>query len=384
MPDAPTTTRMRVPASDRRRALVEDVLSTVDVAIDGDRPWDIKIRDERFFRRVLSDGALGLGESYMDGWWDAESLDDLFARLATLDPRSIPIPWSMRWVYLKERLINRQSRSRANRIAVHHYDLGNDLFQAMLDPSMAYTCAYWKSAHTLAEAQVAKFDLVCRKLDLKPGQSILDIGCGWGSFIRFAAERYGVHAVGVNNSVEQTRLGREMCAGLSVEFRLQDYREITGTFDHVVSIGMFEAVGRKNFRTFFEVADRCLRPEGLFLLHTIGSNTTARAVDAWMERYIFPDGAQPAIADIGAAAEQLFVVEDWHTFGADYDPTLMAWFANFDAAWPRLRERYGDRFYRMWKYFLLSCAGSFRARRSNLWQIVLSKRGVPGGYRSVR
>jgi cyclopropane-fatty-acyl-phospholipid synthase len=372
------------PLDHRRRRLAGQILASVDVRIDGDRPWDIQVHDERFFRRILADGALGLGEAYMDGWWDAESLDGLFERLARMDPRSVPIPWSMKWLYIKDRFVNRQRKSRAHRVAEHHYDLGNDLFQAMLDPRMTYTCGYWEDARTLAEAQEAKLELVCRKLRLQPGQTVLDIGCGFGSFIRYAAEKYGVRAVGVTNSVEQARLGRELCQGLPVEFRLQDYRDIEGTFDHVVSIGMFEAVGRRNFRTFFEVAHRAVEPDGLFLLHTIGSNRRGRAVDAWIEKYIFPDGAQPSVADIGEATDQLFVVEDWHTFGAYYDPTLMAWFRNFDAAWPDLRDRYDDRFYRMWKYFLLSCAGSFRARRSNVWQIVLARRPVPGGYRPVR
>jgi cyclopropane-fatty-acyl-phospholipid synthase len=372
------------PLDHRRRRLAGQILASVDVRIDGDRPWDIQVHDERFFRRILADGALGLGEAYMDGWWDAESLDGLFERLARMDPRSVPIPWSTKWLYIKDRFVNRQRKSRAHRVAEHHYDLGNDLFQAMLDPRMVYTCAYWEGARTLAEAQEAKLELVCRKLRLQPGQTVLDIGCGFGSFIRYAAEKYGVRAVGVTNSVEQARLGRELCQGLPVEFRLQDYRDIEGTFDHVVSIGMFEAVGRRNFRTFFEVAHRAVKPDGLFLLHTIGSNRRERSVDAWIEKYIFPDGAQPSVADIGEATDHLFVVEDWHTFGAYYDPTLMAWFHNFDAAWPDLRDRYDDRFYRMWKYFLLSCAGSFRARRSNVWQIVLARRPVPGGYRPVR
>ena len=360
------------------------ILGTVDVQVDGPRPWDIRVRDERFFRRALSQGALGLGESYMDGWWEVERLDQLFERLARLEARRIPIPASLKWLLLTDRVINRQSRARAHRIGEHHYDLGNDLFEAMLDRHMAYSCGYWQDARTLDEAQEAKLDLVCRKLRLEPGQRVLDIGCGWGSFVRFAAERYGVTALGINNSAEQAALGQQRCAGLPVEIRQQDYREVGGTFDHVVSIGMFEHVGPRNYRSFFEVARRCLKPDGLLLLHTIGSHAAGRTVDAWTEKYIFPDGAQPAIGQVAAAIEGLFVMEDWHNFGADYDPTLMAWFANFDAAWGRLQPKYGDRFYRMWTYFLLSCAGSFRARRNNLWQVVLSPGGVAGGYRSVR
>jgi cyclopropane-fatty-acyl-phospholipid synthase len=366
------------------RATAAAILETVDVRVDGERPWDIRVRDERFFRRALTEGALGLGESYMEGWWEAERVDELFVRLARLDPGRIPIPWSLKWLLLQDRVVNRQRRSRAHRIGEHHYDLGNDLFRAMLDDRMAYSCGYWKEATTLADAQEAKLDLVCRKLGLRAGQAVLDIGCGWGSFVRFAAERYGVTAVGVNNSAEQTALGRELSAGLPVEIRQQDYRDVTGVFDHVVSIGMFEHVGPRNYRDYFAVARRCLKEEGLFLLHTIGSHAAGKTVDAWTEKYIFPDGAQPSIGQIASAIEGLFVMEDWHNIGADYDPTLMAWFANFDAAWEELRTRYDEVFYRMWKYFLLSCAGSFRARRNNVWQIVLSPRGVPGSYRGVR
>lgn len=271
----------------------------------------------------------------------------------------------------------------ADRIAEHHYNLGNDLFQAMLDPRMTYSCGYWEHATTLADAPEAKLDLVCRKLNLKPGQTVLDIGCGWGSFVKYAVEKYDVTAVGVTVSKEQVALGRELCAGLPVELRLQDYREVVDPFDHVVSIGMFEHVGPKNYRASFDVAHRCLKGDGRFLLHTIGKNSTGRPVDAWLEKYIFPNSAQPAIGEIAAAIEGLFVVEDWQNFGADYDPTLMAWFANFDNAWNRLRAHYDDTFYRMWQYFLLSCAGSFRARHNNVWQVLLSKRGVPGGYRRI-
>lgn len=368
-------------ASDQRgRQAVQEILAAVDVRIDGARPWDIQVQDERFFGRALRDGALGLGESYMEEWWQAGRIDELFYRLAGLDRRSIPIPWSMKLLFIKDRFFNLQRRSRSHRIAEHHYNLGNDLFQAMLDPRMTYSCGYWRHATTLAAAQEAKLDLACRKLDLKAGQTVLDIGCGWGSFLKYAAEKYDVAGVGVTVASEQAALGRELCAGLPIDLRVQDYRAVVDRFDHVVSIGMFEHVGPKNYRTFFELAHRCLKDDGLFLLHTIGKNSSGRPVDAWIEKYIFPDSAQPAIRDIATAIEGLFVVEDWQNFGADYDPTLMAWFGNFDNAWQRLRAQYDEVFYRMWKYYLLSCAGSFRARHNNVWQVVLSKRGIPGGY----
>ena len=372
------------PTRNSKRAAIEEILRSVDVAVGGSRPWDIQVRDERFFDRVLRDGVLGLGESYMDEWWHVDRLDELFQHLAAIDKSKVPIPLSMKWLYLKDRVVNRQRRSRAHRIADAHYNLGNDLFRAMLDARMTYSCAYWKDAATLDAAQEAKLDLICRKLDLLPGQTVLDIGCGWGSFVKYAAEKYDVCALGITVSKEQAALARELCAGLPIEIRVQDYRELTGTFDHVISIGMFEHVGRRNYRTFFDVVHDRLKDNGLFLLHTIGSNDTQRALDSFTEKYIFPDGSTPGIGDIGAASERLFVAEDWQNLGADYDPTLLAWFDNFDAAWPQLQPKYGDRFYRMWKFFLVSTAGSFRARRNNVWQIVFSKRGVPGGYHAPR
>ncbi len=350
----------------------------------GARPWDMRVNDERCFARVLRDGVLGLGESYMDGWWECERIDELFSRLVTLDRSRVPLPFSLKWQAITDRIFNRQRKSKAYRIAERHYNLGNDLFQAMLDRRMTYSCAYWQEARTLADAQEAKLELICRKLDLKAGQTVLDIGCGWGSFLKYAAEKYDVRGVGITVADQQVKLGRELCAGLPVELRVQDYRDVAGSFDHVVSVGMFEHVGPRNYRTFFDVVSRCLKDDGLCLLHTIGSHGRSAHMDAWTEKYIFPDHALPSIREIGHAIERRLVMEDWHNLGADYDPTVLAWFANFDAAWPQLQPVYGDRFYRMWKYYLLSCGGSFRARRNNVWQIVLAKRGVPGGYRPVR
>jgi len=286
--------------------------------------------------------------------------------------------------FLKAKMVNLQTPSRAFKVGEQHYDVGNDLYAAMLDKRLVYTCGYWKAAQTLDEAQEAKLDLVCRKLGLKAGQRVLDIGCGWGSFAKFAAEKYGVHVVGVTISKEQIALGQKLCEGLPVELRFQDYRDVNEQFDHIVSLGMFEHVGIKNYRTYMEVAARCLKDDGLLLLHTIGNNTSNTAGDAWISKYIFPNSILPSAAQITKAYEDIFVMEDWHNFGAYYDLTLMAWFQNIDRAWPQLKDKYNDRFYRMWKYYLLSCAGSFRARRIQLWQIVLSKKGVPGGYQPIR
>jgi len=368
-----------------RPAFIDQLLAKADIRIDGDSPWDLVVHDERTFSRLLRSGSLGLGEAYMDGWLDAPALDQFFARVlsAHLDEEVRANP-AMLGMIAKAVIFNMQSGRRAFTVGEVHYDLGNDLYQAMLDKSLTYTCGYWRDATTLDEAQEAKLDLVCRKLDLKRGDRVLDIGCGWGSFARHAATHYGATVVGITISKEQVALAQELCAGLPVEIRLQDYRDVHESFDHIVSLGMFEHVGRKNYRAYFDVARRCLKDGGLFLLHTIGRKDAVPPTDPWLNKYIFPGGVIPSMTQITKAVGKKFVIEDWHNFGADYDKTLMAWFANFDAGWPALEEKYGKRFYRMWKYYLLQCAGAFRARNLQLWQVVLSKEGVEGGYRSIR
>lgn len=361
-----------------RRA--RSLLDETGITINGNQPWDIQVHDPRLFRRVLLRGSLGLGEAYMDGWWDSEQLDGFFHRIlrSRLEQRNPAFTTSM--TSLRGTLFNLQQVSRAFQIGEAHYDTGNDLFRAMLDRRLVYTCAYWAYADNLDEAQEHKLDLVCRKLGLQSGQRILDIGCGWGSFARFAAEQYGVHVVGITVSKEQAELARADCQGLPVEFRLQDYRSINETFDHIVSLGMFEHVGHKNYATYMDMAQRCLKDDGLFLLHSIGKHDSL-GTDPWIARYIFPNGEIPSLRALIRSLENRFVLEDLHNFGRDYDHTLMAWYHNFEAAWPHLKIKYGDRFYRMWKYYLNCCAGAFRARSLQLWQLVLSKKGIAEGYR---
>jgi len=363
---------------------VKWLLSLADVEISGVRSWDIRVHDDRFYERVLAQGSLGLGESYMDGWWDCDRLDEFFHRILRVDLEK-KAKQRLRLVdLLKAKLVNLQRPSRAFEIGKHHYDIGNDLYRSMLDRRMIYSCAYWKEASTLDEAQEAKLDLVCRKLDLHPGMRLLDIGCGWGGTARFAAERYGVEVIGITVSEEQVKAANELRGSLPVEVRLQDYRDLEGTFDRILSIGMFEHVGYKNYRTFMKVVRDRLRKDGLFLLQTIGRNRSGTTTDPWIARYIFPNSMLPSAKQIGAAVEGIFILEDWHSFGADYDKTLMCWFRNFEANWDSVKKNYGERFHRMWRYYLLSCAGSFRARQNQLWQIVLSPAGVEGGYSAPR
>lgn len=363
----------------RAYRFVERLLNKAGITVGGTAPWDMQLRNPSVLERALSQGNLALGEAYMAGEWDVARLDEFFHKLLRSDVTDQVNPMAALHV-LAVNLFNRQSKHRAWEVGQRHYDLGNAFYEAMLDPRMTYTCGYWKDADNLADAQTAKLDLICRKLGLKPGQRVLDIGCGWGSFMSYAAERYGVRCVGVTISKEQAEWGTKRYAHLPIEFRLQDYRDIDEQFDHIVSIGMFEHVGRKNHRLFMETARRCLKNDGLFLLHTIGKNARKSTPDPWVDKYIFPNGDLPSIGQIGDAVDRLFVVEDLHNFGADYDKTLMAWCANFEATWQRFACELGERFFRMWRYYLLSCAGAFRARDIQLWQWVLSPKGVEGGY----
>lgn len=369
----------------RLEQVAADLLARADIQVGGTRPWDIQVYHPDFFSRVLTRGSLGLGESYMEGWWDCGQIDGMIARVLSARLDREVRHRGIVWLALKARLSNPQSIQRAWQVGREHYDLGNELFERMLGPSMAYSCGYWADSASLDEAQFAKHDLVCRKLGLKPGMRLLDIGCGWGGLMRHAATHYGVRCVGLTVSREQAEFVRNGCRHLPVQVTLSDYRAFNGhggeRFDRIASIGMFEHVGLKNYRSFFSVAARSIEPDGLMLLHTIGKNRRGQGVDPWIEKYIFPNGSLPCMAEVNDAAEAYFVTEDVHNFGADYDRTLMAWHGNFERTWPALRKRYSSTFYRMWRYYLLACAGTFRARDNQLWQFVLSPRGVPGGYR---
>jgi cyclopropane-fatty-acyl-phospholipid synthase len=364
---------------------IQNTLAKADVQINGERPWDIQVHDKNFYQRVVRDGSLGLGEAYVEGGWDCPKLDEFFTKIfkAKLHEHQVSKTVGFFWEEGRAKLLNLQSLSRAFQVGEHHYDRGNDLYELMLDARLAYSCGYWKNAKTLDEAQEAKLDLICRKLQLKPGMTLLDIGCGWGSLMKYAAQKYEVSCVGLTVSKEQVALGEQLCEGLPVKFLLQDYRTFKGQFDRVASVGMFEHVGYKNYRPFMEMVNRCLEDNGLFLLHTMGNNTPCYG-DLWTNKYIFPNGTLPSIAQIATATEGLFVMEDWHNFGQDYDLTLLAVFEKFDKNWDKLKIKYGENFYKIWKYFLLSFTGGFRARYLQVWQIVFSKDGIVNGYESVR
>jgi cyclopropane-fatty-acyl-phospholipid synthase len=364
------------------KQVFQSLLAPLDVQLNGNRPWDIQVYQSDFYDEVLARGSLALGESYMNGWWSCKAVDQLFDRImrARLDQK-VKKEKRLFPSVLRIKILNRFRRSKAYEIGQRHYDIGNRLFSVMLDKRMNYSCGYWEKAKTLDEAQEAKMELICQKMLLKPGMTLLDIGCGWGGFAKWAAENHNIKVLGIAVSKEQVKFARKYCKGLDVSIELQDYREVMDQFDRIVSIGMFEHVGLINYRTFMKVVKRCLKADGLFLLHTIAGNVSVASTDPWISKYIFPNSMLPSAKQICSASENLLVIEDWHSFGQYYDPTLMAWHKNFTENWEKVKKMYDERFYRMWTYYLLSCAGSFRSRRNQVYQIVFSKNGIRGGYK---
>jgi cyclopropane-fatty-acyl-phospholipid synthase len=368
-----------------QQSLFAPWLERAGITVNGSEPWDIRIKNPEFWNRVLSQGTLGLGEAYMDGWWECDDLAEFFNRVLKFEAyKSIKLTPQHIWQLLQARVLNMQNIARSRRVAKMHYN-ETDAYRASLDARMTGSCGYWPEGVTnVDQAQEAKLDMVCRKVQLKPGDTVFDIGCGWGAFMGFAAEKYGANCVGVTVSPDQAAYGRERYKDLPVEFQVKDYREFDGKVDKIVSMGMFEHVGYKNYKTYFEVARRALKGDGLFMLHTIGTRDTTTTIEPWIEKYIFPGGVIPSIAQIGTAIEGLFSVIDVHNIGPHYDKTLVAWYENFERNWKKQRTPEEERFYRMWKYYLLCCAGGFRSRALQVWQFVLSTNGVPDGYVTAR
>ena len=365
---------------------VRQLLELADVQIGGSRPWDLQIHRDRVFSRIVANGSLGLGEAYMDGDWDCQALDQLFDRII-VNRISERLGYTVPLLFLSfaARVQNRQTVRRAKTVARVHYDLPVDIFEATFDSRLTGSCAYWKSAATLDAAQEAKLDLICRKMDLRADDTVLDIGCGWGAFMGFAAERYGANCIGVTVSPQQVAYAKRRYPDSRIQPLLMDYRACSGqAASHIVSMGMFEHVGAKNHKRYFECARRNIQDGGLFLLHTIWENERYPAIDPWQNKYIFPNGDLPSVGEITTALEGLFVVEDVHNFGDYYDKTLMAWNEKFQSNRGEIARKHGDRFCRMWEYYLLQNAGAFRSRYISVGQFVLSPKGVRGGYQAIR
>jgi len=385
---AASATQKLISSLDPKRAgeLCRELLAKAGITVGGNAPWDIQVHDERVWARILRDGTLGVGESYVDRWWDVPALDQFVDRVLRAQLGDLlRETWMLVPQVLRARVLNLQTIRRSFGNGQHHYDIGNELYEAMLDRRMLYTCAVWDGARTLDEAQERKLELVCTKLGLRAGQRVLDLGCGWGGFAAYASEKYGVQVVGYTVSEAQVAWANKQYPHLPIDIRLDDYRRASGKYDAVVSIGLMEHVGPKNYRGYMELVDRCLAPGGVALIHTIAGNRARPHIDPWFDRYVFPNAVLPTLAQLVTAMDGLFVPEDVHNIGPDYDPTLMAWWSNFDAAWPRLRERYDERFYRIWKYYLLGSAGGFRSRSQQLFQIVMTRRGdaAPAGRRGA-
>ena len=360
------------------------LLGLAGIEVNGKNPWDIQVHDDRLWNRIISQRELGLAEAYMDGWWDVESIDQFLTKLLEINVLDkAPFSISLIGHAVKSTVLNRQTKAKAAANAKHHYNIGNDLYARMLDKEMAYSCGYWKSAKTLDQAQIAKFDLICRKLELKPGMKLLDIGCGWGGLLRYAAKNYGIIGTGISPADNQIELARAKNGKLKIEYLQMDYRDLSGNFDRIVSVGMMEHVGPKNLETFFNKCISLLAPDGMMLHHTIASNETKQVTDPFFDRYIFPGGVLPSLAQISKAVEKKVIIEDVHNFGPDYEKTLLAWHANINKRWREI-PNYDERFRRMWNYYLLSSAAGFRARHIQLIQVVFRQMNSRGAYKAVR
>ncbi len=370
--------------AERAQELATRLLDAAGIPLNSSEPWSIQVNDQRLWDRAVAEQQLGFGEAYMEGWWDCQQLDVLLTKLLELDvQKQLRFGPKLAATAAKSWMLNRQTKSKASNNASHHYDIGNDLYERMLDKRMVYSCGYWHTAQSLDDAQEQKLDLICRKLHLEPGMTLLDIGCGWGGLLRFAAERYGVMGVGISPAINQVDLARERCSGLPITIHQMDYRDLSGSFDRIVSVGMMEHVGPKNLKTFFDTCDGLLDANGMMLHHTIGSLISKQHTDAFFDKYIFPGGVLPSLAQFSKSAESHWVIEDVHNFGPDYDKTLMAWSNNIAGRWNEI-PHYDQKFQRMWHYYLMASAAGFRARSLQLWQIVMRRKGVAARYQPVR
>jgi len=366
------------------KKIFAESFASVGITVDGDKPWDIQVHNPKLYRRTVIGGSVAFGEAYMDGWWDCEALDEFFFRMLyyRLD-KKLPIDIHTLLYSLKSKYKNLQTKMGSKVVVEKHYSI-DKVFEKILDKQMMYSCGYWKTATTLDEAQEAKLDLICRKLKLEKGMTLLDLGCGWGWLSRYAAEKYGVKVTGITISEEQAAVAREVNKGLDVDIKVIDYRDLHEKFDRIAAIAVTEHIGYRNYRKFMEMADENLNKDGIFLIHTIGGNYDAKTTDPWIDKYIFPNGMLPSASQLSKAWQGLFVLEDWHNFGPDYDPTLMAWIKNFEDIWDDIKADYDESFCRMWRYYLNASAASFRSRKNHLWQIVLTKPLHLGIYDSVR
>ena len=342
------------------------------------------VHDEKAFSMISRYRSLGLGESYMAGMWDCGNLDVFLCSVLSMKDE-LKVTWrqfiSFAWSYVKDLCFNPQAGVRSFDVGKHHYDIGNPLFECMLDKRMIYSCAYWgDGAKNINEAQESKLRMICEKLKLKKGMEVLDIGCGWGGFATYASENYGVHVIGITISKQQFKYCKEHDKNGNT-FVMCSYEDLDGKkcFDRIVSIGMFEHVGIKNYSKFMHMHKTMLKEGGLIMLHTIVGNKSKLSGDEWFTKYIFPNSMLPSMKQICEAAEGVLIIEDVQNIGAHYDKTLMSWYNNFHRRLGELNEIVTKDFIRMWDFYLLFSAALFRSRTIQLCQFVMSK-GIKGGY----
>ncbi len=368
-------------------ARVKSQLEPIGIQFSGDGDLAIRVKRPRFYKRAALQGSLGFGESYADGDWECDHLDKIVAHILRNSVGIGALPHL--FLYLRSALFNMQTVVRAKRVAMQHYDITTNVFEWMLDPYLQYTCGYWPGANTLELAQTQKMDLVIKKLGLEAGDHLLDIGCGWGGLARYASERYGIKTYGLSISHSQLEYAAQLCEGLDCEFRYGDYRHLEEIypqqFDAISIIGVTEHIGYKNYRSLYQVMRDRLKEDGLVLQHCITDMKSKKHTEPFTDKYIFPGGVVPSVAQLSEAMDSSFVLEDLHNFGADYDLTLMAWHRNLSSVKSKIINQPGldERFYRVWEYYLLSCAALFRVRKAQLMQWVLSPKGVEDGYSRI-
>ena len=358
------------------------ILQKAGIEVNGNNPWDIQVKDKSGYIDTALFGTLGFGDAYINKKWEVEKMDVFFEKILKSKSNNIGIFFE-KIQRLRDWVINTQAGKKAFEVGEKHYDLGNEMYGHMLGESMGYSAGFYlKENNSLEEAQYEKFDRICRKLKLEPGMNVLEIGAGWGTFAKHAAKNYGVSVVGLTVSEEQKKFAEKRCEGLDVKFLLLDYQKIgsgyNNYFDRVVSIEMIEAVGKKNFNTYFEIISRTLKDNGLCAIQAImGSGEH----DTFISTRIFPNGILPSLLDISKNIEGKLKIKEVESFGSDYDKTLMSWDKNFRDNWDKIKNikskegkyLYDEKFYRMWRYYLMCCAGSFRAKHIDVWQIVFYK-----------
>ncbi len=344
------------------------------------------IKNPDFYDRVVRDGSLGMGESYMEGWWDAEG-DDIVSAIGIIISnqleKTIRVSPSLMLSAASTKIFANVSRVRSKSNIQQHYDVGNDFYELFLDENMAYTCGYQKDPNdTIEDMQNQKHERVARKLGLKAGESMVDLGCGFGGMLRYGAKNFGIKGMGVTLSEGQYEWANKKMQeeGLhdNIRVELKDYRDMTGTFDHVVSIGLAEHTWQRGYETFIGKISELLKEGGVGLVHTIGvTSPPHETTDAWINRYIFPDGRLPRLEELIEEMRRAgLTVGHVENFKLHYAETLRHWKEKFNknrATIKAMAPEYNEEFLRMWDYYLQVCEAGFRYGELQLYQILFCK-----------